>query len=120
MQTYLTIGCSEYIVHYSYCVTSPGAPERGPSYASGGQPAEPMEFETVFTGLSKDDGSGKETPVECPDWLKAEIEFWMYEDAKTYDRIYMDIEKEEGDKWAEAMDRRDEAREDRLMWWKDE
>ena len=44
----------------------------------------------------------------------------MYEDAKAYDRIYMDIEKEEGDKWAEAMDRRDEARKEWNMWGADE
>ena len=110
MQTYLTIGCSEFIVHYTYKVTASGAPQTWE------HPAEPFEFETTFVSLHKDEGGGKETPVACPPWLQAEIEFWMYEDAKAYDRIYMDIEKEEGEKWADQQDRRDEAREDRLMW----
>lgn len=120
LNAYLTIAGAEYIVGYTYKVTSPGTPEQGPSYASGGQPAEPFEFETTFVNLRKDEGGGKETLVDCPPWLKAEIETWMYEDESAYDRIYSDIEQEEVEKYAEYMDRRDEAREERRMWGADE
>ena len=108
VKTYLTIGCSEFIVHYDYRVTASGSPQTWE------HPAEPFEFETTFTGLSKDEGDGKETPVDCPDWLKTEIEFWMYEDAVAYDRICMEIEQEECDRIADMMDRRDEYRLERL------
>lgn len=118
MDAYLTIAGAEYIVGYDYNVTSPGAPARGPSYASGGQPAEPFEFETTFVSLSKDEGGGKTTPVDCPEWLKHELETWLYEDSDG--RIYAAIEREEGERYAEAMDRRDEAREERRMWGADE
>ena len=42
MKAYPTIAGAEYIVDYDYKITSPGAPEQGPSYSSGGQPAEPL------------------------------------------------------------------------------
>ena len=45
-------------VTYSY---SPGAPEQGPSYASGGQPAEAAEIE--ITGMSV---NGIENKKACP------------------------------------------------------
>ena len=112
MHAFLTIAGAEYIVGYDYKITSPGAPEQGPSYASGGQPAEPFEFEPTFVSLSKDEGGGKETPVDCPAWLKAEIETWLYEDPDG--RIYEAIEQAECDRIADEMDRRDEARLERL------
>jgi hypothetical protein len=92
MDAYLTIAGAEYVVGYDYKITSPGAPEQGPSYDSGGQPAEPFEFDVTFFDLRKDDGGGKETPVDCPAWLKAEIENWLFEDAdgRIYDAIAED------------------------------
>jgi hypothetical protein len=113
MDAYLTIAGAEYIVGYSYKITSPGAPEQGPSYSSGGQPAEPFEFEVEFVDLRKDEGGGKETFCACPEWLQAEIEAWLYEDSDG--RIYEAIESEEGEQYAEHMDRRDEQRANRRM-----
>ena len=113
MDASLTIAGADYIAGYSYKITSPGAPEQGPSYASGGQPAEPFEFEVTFVDLRKDEGGGKETPVECPAWLQTEIETWLYEDNEG--RIYEAIEKEEGEIYDEQMDRRDEQRAHRMM-----
>src|ERR1035437_10372361 len=100
MHTHLTIAGADYIVEYDYKITSPGAPEQGPSYSCGGQPAEPMENEVTFAELRTDEGGGKETPVECPGWLKAEIENWLYEDADG--KVYAAIEEDA------ANDREDE------------
>ena len=108
MDAYLTIAGAEYIVGYDYKITAEAVPEQGPSYASGGEPASPMEYEVSFVDLRKDEGGGKETEVACPDWLKHELETWLYEDSEG--RIYEAIEREEGEKFAEYMDRRDEMR----------
>jgi hypothetical protein len=113
MDAFATIFGSEFIIGYSYKITSPGAPEEGPSYASGGQPAEAFEFEVTFVDLRKDEGGGKETPVDCPAWLKAEIETWLYEDATG--GIYAAIEEDDADRTYDAMDRRDELDADRRM-----
>ena len=46
---------------------SPGAPEQGPSYASGGQPAEPPEVEFISAKLIE--GHGIEpTQAQIDDW----------------------------------------------------
>jgi hypothetical protein len=93
MDAYLTIAGAEYIVGWDYKITSPGAPEQGPSYSCGGQPAEPFEFEVSFVDLRKDVGGGMEARVnEVPDWLRAEIETWLYEDpdGRIYDAIAED------------------------------
>ena len=79
MDAYLTIAGAEYIVGYDYKITAEAQPQMGPSYDSGGEPASPMEYDVSFVDLRKDDGGGKETPVDCPAWLKAEIETWLYE-----------------------------------------
>ena len=86
MDAYLTIAGAEYIVGYDYKITAAGSPQTWE------QPAEPFEFEVTFVDLRKDDGGGKETPVECPAWLKAEIETWLYEDpdGRIYDAIAED------------------------------
>jgi hypothetical protein len=63
MDASLTIAGAEYIVGYAYKITAEAVPEQGPSYASGGEPASPMEYEVTFVDLRKDEGGGKETPV---------------------------------------------------------
>jgi hypothetical protein len=113
MDAYLSIAGAEYIAGYQYKITSPGAPEQGPSYSSGGQPAEPFEFEVTFVDLRKDEGGGKTTLVDCPAWLKAEIETWLYED--NTGGIYAAIEEDDADRTYDAMDRRDELDADRRM-----
>ena len=92
MDAYLTIAGAEYVVGYDYKITAEAQPQMGPSYDSGGEPASPMEYEVSFVDLRKDDGRAKETPVDCPAWLKAEIENWLYEDpdGRIYDAILED------------------------------
>ena len=102
MDAFATIFGSEFIVGYSYRITSPGTPEQGPSYSSGGQPAEPFEFELEFVDLRKDEGGGKETTVDCPAWLNAEIETWLYEDADG--KIYEAIEEDAADSYGDERD----------------
>ena len=60
----------------------PGAPEQGPSYASGGQPAEPDEVEIdaiLVAGLPR--------LTELPEWMvsafeaDAEILYWLRNEA---------------------------------------
>ena len=92
MRVFLTIAGGDYIVEYDYKITSPGAPEQGPSYSSGGQPAEPMEYEVTFVSLSKDEGVGKETFCAGPEWLQTEIETCLYEDADG--KVYAAIEED--------------------------
>ena len=102
MKAYLTIAGAEYIVDYNYKITSPGAPEQGPSYASGGQPADPMEFEITFVSLSKDEGGGGETFCACPEWLQSEIETWLDEDKDG--KIYAAIEEDAADSYGDELD----------------
>ena len=92
MNAYLTIAGAEYIVGYDYKSTSPGAPEQGPTYSCGGQPAEPFEYEVTFTDLRRDEGGGKETPVDAPAWLRTEIENWLFEDPDG--KVYAAIEED--------------------------
>ncbi len=99
MDAFLTIAGADYIVGFDYKVTSPGAPEQGPTYSCGGQPAEPMEYEVTFVDLRKDDGGGKETPVECPAWLQTQIEIWLDEDPDG--KIYEAIEEDAADSYGD-------------------
>ena len=79
-----------------------------------GSPIGRKELVRLFsTLLRKDEGGGKETPVDCPEWLKVEIETWLYEDATG--GIYAAIEKEEGEIWDDQQDRRDDRESDRMM-----
>lgn len=96
MDAYLTIAGSEFIVGYIYRITSPGAPQTWE------YPAEPMEYEVSFVDLRKDDGDGKETSVDCPDWLKAEIETWLYEEPTG--KIYEAIEENAADSYGDELD----------------
>ena len=97
MNAFLTIAGTDYIVGYSYRITAEACPEQGPSYASGGEPASPMEYEVEFVDLRKDEGGGKETTVDCPAWLKTEIETWLYEDPDG--KIYEAIEEDAADSY---------------------
>jgi hypothetical protein len=102
VKEFLTIAGAEYVVHYDYKITSPGAPEQGPSYSSGGQPAEPFEFEVTLTDLCKDEGGGEETSVEVPAWLKEEIENWLFEDPDG--KVYAAIEEDAANNYEDELD----------------
>jgi hypothetical protein len=118
MDAYLTIAGAEYVVGYDYKITADAVAEQGPSYASGGEPASPMEYEVAFIDLRKDDGGGKETPVDCPAWLKAEIENWLYEDPDG--QIYAAIAEDASNENQHADDLRDEREEARRIWGAEE
>lgn len=45
IEVYITVNDVEVAAEIDYRVTSWGAPASGPSYSSGGEPAEPPEFE---------------------------------------------------------------------------
>ena len=59
-------------------------------------------------------GAGFSTPaLDCPAWLKAEIETWLYEDSDG--RIYAAIAEDDSDRTYDDVDRRDELDSDRRM-----
>ena len=79
---------TSYIVYYGAKVTFGGAPESGPTYSSGGEPAEPMEFEVTLLALQEDIGGGKLGPeLETPAWLKALIEEHLQDDERVYSAV---------------------------------
>jgi hypothetical protein len=53
LTAYCPFGLGEIEVDIVYTYT-PGRPARGPSYASGGEPADPPEIEFVSAALPKD------------------------------------------------------------------
>ena len=55
----------------------PGEPEQGPSYASGGQPAEPAHVEDVWCKGIKFSGRDFLSILEMPVWLRE----WIAENA---------------------------------------
>ena len=52
-----------------YRVTSRGCPEQGPTYDSGGQPAEAPEWEIDRILVGPDDGVQDKEPFSIPAWL---------------------------------------------------
>jgi hypothetical protein len=63
----------EIIADYTFTYT-PGCPATGPSYASGGDPAEDPQTEVTDVCLSFVDPKTKvSTPLECPAWLREQI-----------------------------------------------
>jgi len=82
---------ADYIAWYSYRVTYPGHRATGPTYACGGEPAAPMEFEIELDGLSRCEGDS--VFLDVPDWLKGVIEDDLIERDDVYDAI-ADVEAE--------------------------
>jgi len=83
MRTSITIGLEEYVIEFDYKITSHGCPEQGPTYACGGQPAEPMEWEVdgpvtlIFEAQGKDD-----VILEVPKWLDEVLSAYIQEDTR--------------------------------------
>ena len=75
------------MVSYRYKVTAEAYPGCGPSYASGGEPPSPMEFEITIDHLASDPDV---KPLELPDWLREALTDLMQEDARVYDEISED------------------------------
>lgn len=70
MEALVEIAGEELIVEYVFKITSPGCPETGPSYASGGEPAEPAEFEIEVLGARFPNQHADVPDPELPEWLK--------------------------------------------------
>lgn len=64
MLTTITILGQNLDVEYDFNITASGCGETGPTYSSGGEPAEPAEFEIEFLRLSRG-----VTGLEAPEWL---------------------------------------------------
>jgi len=86
---------------------TPGQPEQGPSYASGGEPAAPAEVEVIDIHLL--DSKGKRI-CTLPDMAEAGV--WMM--AGGWDDVLIEeAESSIEDEMAEDAERRAEARRDR-------
>ena len=102
----IQIAGADYVVEYSYKITAEATPARGPSYASGGEPADPMEYEVTVKTLAPDDGSGFYPTLEMPEWLKTAI--WTY--LMESDEVYCAIEEDAAERDADARERAAEDR----------
>ena len=56
---------------------TPGSPARGPSYSSGGEPADPAEVEIISAKIFKPDGLGTPDDATVMDWANG----WLDTDA---------------------------------------
>ena len=72
MKTTVEILGTEMEVEYLIEITAHGSPESGPSYASGGEPAEAAEWDIEILGIDWPKRSKlSDVPVpEMPDWLR--------------------------------------------------
>ena len=111
----LPINGVDYVATYRATVTYEGAPERGPSYACGGTPAEPPEFEVDIVSLHEDHG-GRESPqIPLTDDLRETIETAIRADDSEVDAIFTDHhEWKEYQREQAAERRREDARERRM------
>ena len=69
----------ELIVEYVFTITCHGSPEAGPSYSSGGEPAEAAEFEIEVLGLSFPKQAADLPALEMPPWLRDLLNTHLYE-----------------------------------------
>ena len=70
METTVEIAGHELIVEYVFEITAHGCPQTGPTYSSGGEPAEPAEFEIEVLGLYFPKSATDLPELEMPKWLK--------------------------------------------------
>ena len=111
----LRIGDVDMVATFSSRVTYEGAPERGHTYACGGTPAEPPEFEVTVVSLREDHGGGKGPLVPLTDELRETIENAIRADDSAVDAILTDhFEWKEYQREQAAEYRREDARERRM------
>lgn len=60
----------QFLVEYEFKITSRGSPESGPSYYSGGEPAEAAEFEIEVFGLRWPKKDADVPEPDMPEWLR--------------------------------------------------
>lgn len=70
MEAEVEIAGHDLIVEYVFSITAHGCPATGPSYSSGGEPAEAAEFELTVLGLRFPKQHADVPALEIPAWLK--------------------------------------------------
>ena len=91
MRTMIDLLGTTFEVDYDFEITASGSPETGPSYSSGGEPAEAAEFEITVTEIRAE---GK--TIELPKWIEELIETHLSERDDIND-IVQDADRERGD-----------------------
>lgn len=91
MKTCFTLLGSDFVADFDYKVTSRGCPARGPSYSSGGEPAEAVEYEVELNDLREDLPGRTSAPLACPVWLMCLIKDHIQES----DDVAREIEEAE-------------------------
>ena len=85
----------EFEVDFDAKVTCAGAPETGPTYSCGGQPAEPMEYEVSDIELFDADKK-----LELPAWLHDLIETELMESDRVYEAVNeAHLSRDDDDYW---------------------
>ena len=88
MKFFIEIARVDCIVNYDAKVTARAYPGCGPSYACGGEPPSPMEFEVLIDSLETDEKHGaKGTVLELPMWLRTALEDILLDDDGVYDAV---------------------------------
>jgi len=83
------------IVSYDYNVTSFPTPDTGPSYSSGGEPGDPLEFDITITKLESDTPKGR-VNLELIEWIKVALyQHLMIDDDIAYQAVGEDCEEDE-------------------------
>lgn len=86
MKAIVTILETAFEVEYDFDITAGGSPESGPSFSSGGEPAEPAEFDIEVLGISVPKQPADVT-LEMPDWLRDVIATHLCERADINDVV---------------------------------
>lgn len=68
MKTTIEVAGHELTVEYDFKITAHGCPESGPSYYSGGEPAEPAEFEIEVIDI-RFPKQASDVELFMPEWL---------------------------------------------------
>ena len=79
METDVVIGGQSLIVEFEIKITAHGHPATGPTYSSGGEPAEAAEFEVAVYGARFPKQHADVPELELPQWLKDLLETHLME-----------------------------------------
>ena len=83
------------LVHYNYIITSFPTKDTGPSYSSGGEPGDPLEFDITITKLESITPKGM-VELELNEWLKAALyQYLMVDDDIAYQAVGEDCEEDD-------------------------
>lgn len=69
MEATVEIAGHELVVDYGFKITAHGCPQTGPTFYSGGEPAEPAEFEIEVFGIRFAEQHA-DVELGMPEWLK--------------------------------------------------